>query len=233
MTTWPAARPKGLSAGHPLVAIDDWTVRFSLHLAEVRECVVGLDLRAGRYVLFRGEAAAILRRLLRSEPTFAELNWLHQHDVIEPASVSRSSVELPPTPIVSLFDERRQAMFTRTGLAAALAQLRSARRLRAHALNVVLDNLAQRLDGAVVAEPAAYQHVLDAYRWSRRLVSQADQCLVCSIAMAGQLAAHGLRARLVIGVTLPFAAHCWLQVGTTALTDSVDTIRGFTPIYTL
>lgn len=40
----------------------------------------------------------------------------------------------------------------------------------------------------------------------------------------------GPDARLLIGVTMPFSAHCWVQVGDTVLTDSLDLVLSFQPI---
>jgi hypothetical protein len=45
---------------------------------------------------------------------------------------------------------------------------------------------------------------------------------------------QGYAPRWVFAVrTWPFAAHCWLQAGDTALTDFADTLQPFTPIMTI
>ena len=44
------------------------------------------------------------------------------------------------------------------------------------------------------------------------------------------LAGKGCKVRLIIGVTLPFAAHCWVQLGSTVLTDPLDVVAPYKPI---
>ena len=66
---------------------------------------------------------------------------------------------------------------------------------------------------------------------SRRLWSDENQCLPRSIALASALRQEGGSAKLVIGVTLqPFAAHAWVQDGTTVLNDTIDHVTLFKPI---
>lgn len=48
--------------------------------------------------------------------------------------------------------------------------------------------------------------------------------------MKRMLARQGCHADLVIGVTLPFSAHCWVQLGSTVLTDSLDLVQAYKPI---
>jgi hypothetical protein len=45
------------------------------------------------------------------------------------------------------------------------------------------------------------------------------------------LAAFGVLGSWVFGVqTLPFGAHCWVQLGDTVINDTVEHVRGYTPI---
>jgi hypothetical protein len=75
------------------------------------------------------------------------------------------------------------------------------------------------------------QNTAAAFLHSRRLVSAADQCLVRGIAMKHLLAQRGCDARLVFGVTMPFSAHCWVQADDVVLTDTLDIIRRYQPIF--
>src|SRR3546814_10650482 len=59
-----------------------------------------------------------------------------------------------------------------------------------------------------------------------------DQCLVRSIAMRAMLARRGLGSDLVIGVMLPFSAHCWIQVGAAVLSDPLDLVVNYQPLLT-
>ena len=47
------------------------------------------------------------------------------------------------------------------------------------------------------------------------------------------LFARGCRSTLVFGVTMPFAAHCWVQVGETVLTDPLDIVLHYQPIFAI
>ncbi|HEX8223742.1 MAG TPA: lasso peptide biosynthesis B2 protein [Allosphingosinicella sp.] len=66
---------------------------------------------------------------------------------------------------------------------------------------------------------------------ARRALPIAPNCLYDSLALRRFLERRSIAADLVIGTKLhPFAAHCWLQDGTTVLNDSLAAARGFTPI---
>lgn len=69
-----------------------------------------------------------------------------------------------------------------------------------------------------------------AARLSSRLLGSNDRCLSLSIAVAGWLGARHIFPDLIIGVRIPFAAHCWLQWKGTVVTDSVDRVSDYTPI---
>ena len=57
-------------------------------------------------------------------------------------------------------------------------------------------------------------------------------CLFRSRLLLAFLHRSGLNATWVFGVrTWPFEAHCWLQVQDLVLDDTVDNVRGFTPIF--
>jgi hypothetical protein len=63
------------------------------------------------------------------------------------------------------------------------------------------------------------------------LFSSKNECLYDSLALLEYLARHGIHADWVFGVqTRPFAAHCWVQHGDIVLNDTVEHVRGYTPI---
>jgi hypothetical protein len=65
----------------------------------------------------------------------------------------------------------------------------------------------------------------------RPLVPRTGSCLPGSLMLLAFLRGHGVAARLVFGVqTFPFEAHCWVQVGTIVLNDTLEHVRWFTPI---
>jgi len=72
--------------------------------------------------------------------------------------------------------------------------------------------------------------VAAAFHRVKRYLSETDQCLIRSVAMARLLARRRQRIHVIIGVTLPFAAHCWTQAGATVLSDDIDQVRAYTPL---
>lgn len=66
---------------------------------------------------------------------------------------------------------------------------------------------------------------------ARRYVPVEPTCLLDSIALARFLSRRHQPGSLVFGVTgAPFSAHCWIQVGTTVLNDTVGNVGAYTPI---
>jgi hypothetical protein len=66
---------------------------------------------------------------------------------------------------------------------------------------------------------------------TRRLVPFPRVCLHDSLAMKAYLRRRGVASSLVFGVALnPFSAHCWLQIGSTVLNDTLDRAVRHTPI---
>ena len=51
--------------------------------------------------------------------------------------------------------------------------------------------------------------------------------------MAHMLFQEGIGAQIVFGVTMPFAAHCWVQQGDVVLNDALDRVLRFRPIMVL
>lgn len=69
------------------------------------------------------------------------------------------------------------------------------------------------------------------YRLRVFLFASREKCLYDSLAMLEFLARYGFFPGWVFGVrALPFAAHCWVQCGDTVFNDTVEHVRGYTPI---
>ncbi|NJO12382.1 MAG: lasso peptide biosynthesis B2 protein [Gammaproteobacteria bacterium] len=63
------------------------------------------------------------------------------------------------------------------------------------------------------------------------LFSSRDHCLLDCLVCIEFLATRGYYPAWVFGVrTAPFQAHCWVQLGGLVLNDTVEHVRGFTPI---
>lgn len=56
-------------------------------------------------------------------------------------------------------------------------------------------------------------------------------CLLDAISLFRFLTRRRIHSNIIFGVTrYPFAAHCWVQVGTTVLNDTVGNVNSHTPI---
>ena len=123
-------------------------------------------------------------------------------------------------------------------LPSALAALWSANvRIRFLGLGATIDMLQSRKASAAVsgaAAPIEIPSIAAAFETCARLIRSHDRCLVRSLAITHFLARRGIMADMVIGVRLrPFAAHSWVQLGTSLLNDRVDHVRSYQPILVL
>ena len=72
------------------------------------------------------------------------------------------------------------------------------------------------------------------YADARLYVPARRRCVPDSLAMIYSLWRRGHDAELYFGVRLePFAAHCWVQSGDLLLSDPLDIVREFTPVFRL
>lgn len=68
----------------------------------------------------------------------------------------------------------------------------------------------------------------------RRFFPAKRRCVPDSLALACCLWRRGADAQLYFGVRLaPFAAHCWVQADDLLLSDPIDSIAEFTPVFEL
>ncbi len=110
-------------------------------------------------------------------------------------------------------------------------QRRARRDLRNNSLAATVTGLGRKSDQLVTSGADNCREIAAAFLRARRYMSADDQCLVRGIAMTRMLACRGLAASLVFGVTMPFAAHSWVQIDDTVLTDSLDVVLHYRPIF--
>jgi len=160
-----------------------------------------------------------------------DLDWLREREFIVGSTIAtepgtrfalpaRSSILDLHLPVPGVLD---------IGLAAA-AQMKARRDLRLRPLGAIFAALGQR---EVIPEPASptdFLKLAAAFYRARRYFPAIDQCLVRGLAMKRLLDRQGLQADFVIGVKLPFSAHCWIQVDDTVLTDPIDVVLPFEQI---
>ncbi|HWV00547.1 MAG TPA: lasso peptide biosynthesis B2 protein [Devosia sp.] len=211
-----------------------YVIRPQLHLCRISGHVVGLDLQSSRYTLFRGAVAKRLGHFLAASATESEIDWLIDRGLVQDGDNERPWPCWPPPVPTASIDFRSVRLVPPTLVARALlAQLRAKSTLSRRPLSLTLQELDMAMRGARHTTLENCGVVAAAFHRAKRYLSETDQCLVRGIAMARLLARRGERIHLVVGVTLPFAAHCWIQAGTTVLTDDIDRVRAYSPIFAL
>ena len=201
--------------------------------ADLSYCFIGsravlLDLAASRYFLLEGAGAECLAAFTEGRASENELRWLMEQGLIEPGGALPARIHAP-SPLASLHDRHLGTPRPWLLLEAIAKQTLIRRRLANHSLGALLTPDPAGRD----ADSDRCRPVAAAIERASRYRDATDQCLVRGLVMRAMLARRGLRADLVIGVMLPFAAHCWLQSGTTVLSDPLDRVVNFTPLLTV
>lgn len=236
----------GLAARRPFFALAD-----HVRACAMSDQVVLLDLRRSRYLALSLRQWEVLNGARNREA-------VGQHDARHAGRVS--DVERLAAPLLrqriltratarrqeddatrlteSSLDVRGVMPFAAVGVGRTgrfvAAACRAAAALRLRSLSFSVERVARRA-GRLHHPQADDQRLLDAvaaFEALRPLLFTArDKCLYDSLALVTFLAGEGLAARWVIGVkTRPFAAHSWVQVGTTVLNDLHEHVRSYKPI---
>ncbi|WP_037515039.1 lasso peptide biosynthesis B2 protein [Sphingopyxis sp. LC81] len=208
------------------------SLRPGLHDCRIGGDHIFFDLPADRYFLLPPHFHLAFESYLSGAPSDHALSQLLTAGLIGP--VPAEDLSAPPTftlPTASVVDFP-------PGTASAAHILRviwMQRRVRAELRRVGILDIVAQLERGRPRNTRCYdrvsQNVAAAFLLSRRLVPAADQCLVRGIAMKRLLAQGGCDARLVFGVTMPFSAHCWVQADDVVLSDTLDIIRRYQPIF--
>lgn len=202
----------------------------------MRCCTIGthsvfLDLSRDRYFLLSEDAEVRFRKFREGRADEGDLAWLVSRRIIcpdehEPAD----SVPALPDPEFSALDsDLPSARFVCT-TKAAFAQIAARRAIRRRAIARILSEIPTVSECHIPDERQHALYVASAFQQARFMISGTDQCLPRGIAMKRMLARQGCHADLVIGVTLPFSAHCWVQLGSIVLTDPLDLVQAYKPI---
>lgn len=202
----------------------------------LRYCQIGpasvfLDIDRGRYFVLQHDADARFRRFLEGVADGADVRWLIQQNIVG-KSTAKPHQQSPiiPAPTSGIAGDELLSADIISTVKAIAAQIRARRMIRRQPLAQVLSRLSSMRQCTV---PNQHQRVLDvaaAFHRARLFAPAIDQCLVRSIAMKRMLARQGCQVDLVIGVTLPFSAHAWIQSGEAILTDPLHLVESYKPI---
>lgn len=205
-------------------------LRIGLHFKRIDGNYIFFDLSADRYFLLANESAERFARFLDNSADASDQYWLLQRRLIA-EKVDGHPSSHPIMPAHSSFVDNPCASATfDLVLKGIWAQRQARRELRNRRLDAIFAglhaNAAQIVEGETI-----YGEVAAAFLRARRYAPAVDQCLSRGIAMKRMLMRRGCNALLVFGVTMPFAAHCWVQVGSTVLTDPLDIALHYDPIF--
>ena len=201
------------------------------HWCRVGGTFVFLDLSRDRYFMLEQSAANRFSQIVGGAHQEGDKDWLAArglNHLAPPIDQSGAEAIAPTSSVLEEPDlERASAAETaRAVLALAIAH----RHVRKLALMEILSNRSRVVPVPPEVQQSDARQVAAAFKRARHYFSGMDECLSRGVAMRRVLAGKGCEARLVIGVTLPFAAHCWVQMGSAVLTDPLDVVTPYTPI---
>ena len=209
--------------------MESYRLRTHLSYCLIGSRAIFLDLAASRYFLLEGAGAERLIAFAERKASEQELIWLVEQGVIEPGAAPPARAGAP-LPLASLHDRHLGTPRPWLLLEAIARQARARRHLAKQALGALLNS---SVTPGVKFDPDRCRPIAAAIERASRYHDATDQCLTRGLAMRAMLTRRDLAADLVIGVMLPFAAHCWLQSGTTVLSDPLDRVVNFTPLLTV
>lgn len=208
-----------------------FSVRSDLRYCRFAADYIFLCLRTDRYFLLRGNPADRLARFLSGDASRSDLAWLAEHELISDASgdnpVAREPIPFP----TSSFRDTTIPSTSRTVVASVLVAQQLARReLAKRNLGAIVTSLGHASRAFHEIDFDAGLGVAAAFHRARHYAPAIDRCLVRGLAMKRMLLRRKCDARLVIGVAMPFSAHCWVQADDVVLTDTLDTVLPYSPI---
>ena len=214
-------------------------LRDNIHWCVCAGRAVFLDLEADRYFCLPKEANDTFLRLATCNSSPAdtgELQALLARELLIDVD-GDGSVRTPPSieaPLHDLLSEPFPRIRPIQLVRALACELRAAWLLRTRPLLEVLASAARHGSGERPM-PQELDHSLPAIVAASNAIALVtrvhNRCLVRALALPALCKSRGIRPKLVFGVIAhPFAAHCWVQLGTAVLVGGAEQARLYTPI---
>lgn len=219
-----------------------YNIRNGLGFARFEGRTIVLDIVADRYWQICEGAGLALEAIGSGSVNASDeraLSWLVAHGFVAAAAdtAARPPIGTVPMPANSALERSVPGSSPNWPTACeVMAQTVRARlALLRRPLATILDRLSRQRDGAGTRTSLQDLDTLaQQFGQVRRLLPLRPLCLPDSIAFFRFAVRRGHAPRLVFGVeAFPFTAHCWVQDGTTVLTDALDHARQFKPIFVL
>lgn len=202
----------------------------NVHLAQIDDDIVVLDLLADQYRCLVGAADAFRleadNRIIPSDTAVAEDLVTLGIAANQPASYARPAVSAAGRDL----DLPRRASRLEI-LRAGVALSHTTASFQNKSLQGLLHFKGGRPSRPRAVDEATLANLVAAARMARPWIPFEGECLQRSFQLRCYLASRGVAVSWMFGVrTWPFAAHCWLQVGDLLVGDRLDRVRRFTPI---
>lgn len=207
-------------------------LRSGLHYRRFDTDYVFFDLPVDRYFLLSGVVANRFGRFVSGRASAADHECLLSRNFLTEASEGDTAGGCkPPVATASLIDAPVAEAPLGMAVASLWAQRRARRELRLRSLADIVGAFGDERIDMSPSNDEVCGEIAAAFLRARRYAPAIDQCLVRGIAMKRMLLQRGCAASLVFGVTMPFAAHCWVQAGETVLIDPLDIVLHYQPIF--
>lgn len=211
-----------------------FVLRPGLYFRQFENNILFFDLPRDRYFMLSGQRAQSFERFASGGALAQDIEALRREGLISPTDLQPSCEDRQITPPAqSLIDGPLPQATLRATIAVLTAQISAKRDLRRQHLAHVVAGLRSECPDAAPADADICANLAAASLRAVRYLPAIDECLARGIAMKRLLFARGCPSALVFGVTMPFAAHCWVQVGDTVLTDPLDIILHYQPIFAI
>lgn len=200
-----------------------------VHLAWVAEDIVVLDLRTDAYILMTG-ASKHLQPVRNGGGVCGDAVVLDELVAAGLGAPTRGQWRRRPTSAVN-YARLLEAAPPLAGLRALAHAMAATVVFKRQNLAALVDIAHRRKGGSPRRDLAAAVRETGVYEAVRPWVPFEGDCLQRSWMLHDRLCRRGLDADWVFGVrTWPFFAHCWVQVGDVVVGDTLNRVRGFTPI---
>lgn len=208
-------------------------LRPSLRYCRVADRAVFLDLESGRYYMLASDLERDFFDMLEGHVSASSLERLTAAAIL--AGDGRAVPPPPPRPALpeaqsSLYDSARRRAALPIVLETIVRQQLARRSYARRHFGDIVAELGCRDPCPGKDRLSSLEPLVAALIGAERIVRRDDDCLAIGTAMSRMLARRRVAHAFVIGVTLPFAAHCWVQAGPTVLTDSAERVARFTPL---
>jgi hypothetical protein len=212
-------------------------LRHNVHWCESGGRAIFLDIEADRYFCLPKSANDAFLRLANARMQSGDderLGAIIARGLLVECSAS-NMIRRPPALETPTCDYAAAPQVGLPDLCRALAaEMRAARSLRTRPLRQAIaaaSGLAPEWRSDPRASDRTVQAIVAASHAISFLTRTHNRCLVRALAVHSTCKKRGISPKLVFGVIAhPFAAHCWVQLGSAVLVDGFEHARLYSPI---